>query len=52
MAVAVASCLVSLPLVAVVVLAAAGQAAIAALRRMVSFDFGRDHPQKQALLSL
>ena len=52
MAVVVALCLVSLLLVAVVVLEATGQAAIAALRRRVSFDFGRDHPQKQALLSL
>ena len=52
MAMAVASCLVPSRLVAVVVIAAAGQAATAAIRRRVSFDFGRDHPQKQALLSL
>ena len=52
MAVAVALCSVSLLLVAEVVVEAAGQAATAAIRRMVSFGFGRDHPQKQALLSL
>ena len=49
---AVALCLALLLLVAEVVVEAAGQAAIAAIRRMVSFGFGRDHPQKQAQLSL